>query len=119
MTDGGKQAKDSDSVEKEKTKNGCAPLEGNSEAHLGHAGLAQVLIVYHKPAVRKWGGQVPRVAGVVMVHPFWNAGMPPGRTCQVPLKASSVPLPTPASHLRISPTRLSRGAAEVNRQSVV
>lgn len=59
MTDGGKQAKDTDSIEKEKTKNGCTPLGGNSEAHLGRAGLAWVLIVYHEPAVRKWGGQVP------------------------------------------------------------
>lgn len=59
MTDGGKQAEDTDSVEKEKTKNACTPLEGNSEAHPGRAGLARVLIVYHEPAVRKWGGQVP------------------------------------------------------------
>lgn len=119
MTDGGKQAKDTDSVEKGKTESGCTPLEGNSEARLGRAGLARGLIVYHEPAVRKWGGQVPRAAGVVVVHPFWNAGTPPGGTCQVPLKASSVPRLTQPSHPRIPPKRLSRGAAEVNGQSVV
>lgn len=74
---------------------GTPAFKGNSEAQLGHAGLAHVLMVSRESAAGEPGAGAPRGGRAWWVWRWYNfSGMPrrlpPGRARQMPLNASSV-----------------------------